>query len=376
MFGEESYFPYQRPPLSKKFLAGELPAERLYFRPENFYTEAKIDVRLRTRVAAIDRPNRSVALSTGERLAYDKLILATGAVVRRLPLPGVELPGIHYLRSIEDVNHIRQDMAAGQRIVVIGAGYIGLEVAAVSRQLGMDVSVVEMEDRVMSRVVSPEVSSFYEKEHREQGVKLLLSTGISGFSGNGRVSAVTLSNGNPLPADLVLVGIGIAPNVELATRAELEIENGIVVDDRCRTADSNIYAIGDCTFHPNTVIGRSIRLESVHNALEQAKTAALNICGEESHYNQVPWFWSDQYDIKLQIAGLSQGHDRTLLRGDPDKRSFSCLYLHEDRLIAVDAINNPRDFMQSKSLIADHAVIDTARAADATIALKDTAMQS
>ncbi|MDH5501675.1 MAG: FAD-dependent oxidoreductase, partial [Gammaproteobacteria bacterium] len=347
LLGEEPYFPYQRPPLSKKFLAGELPAERLYFKPESFYSDSEIEVRLNTKVEQINRGDRSLTLAGGEILSYGRLILATGARVRRLALPGSQLRGIHYLRSITDVKNMREELVAGQRMVVIGAGYIGLEVAAVACQLGLDVSVVEMEDRVMSRVVSKPVSAFYEKEHRRHGVNLLLSTAIGGFAGDDRVSAVNLANGAQLPADIVLIGIGIEPNVELAASAGLEIDNGIVVDDKCRTMDENIYAIGDCTNHPNDIIGRRIRLESVHNALEQAKTAALNICGEESTYHQVPWFWSDQYDIKLQIAGLSQGYDDIVLRGDPDSRSFSCLYLERGRLIAVDAINCPKDFVQA-----------------------------
>ncbi|MDH4047467.1 MAG: FAD-dependent oxidoreductase [Gammaproteobacteria bacterium] len=376
LLGEEPYFPYQRPPLSKKFLAGELPAERLYFKPESFYSDSEIEVRLNTKVEQINRGDRSLTLAGGEILSYGRLILATGARVRRLALPGSQLRGIHYLRSITDVKNMREELVAGQRMVVIGAGYIGLEVAAVACQLGLDVSVVEMEDRVMSRVVSKPVSAFYEKEHRRHGVNLLLSTAIGGFAGDDRVSAVNLANGAQLPADIVLIGIGIEPNVELAASAGLEIDNGIVVDDKCRTMDENIYAIGDCTNHPNDIIGRRIRLESVHNALEQAKTAALNICGEESTYHQVPWFWSDQYDIKLQIAGLSQGYDDIVLRGDPDSRSFSCLYLERGRLIAVDAINCPKDFVQAKSLIASHAILNADLLGDAEVALKDIQTQS
>lgn len=371
VIGEESYFPYQRPPLSKKFLAGEMQAERLYLKPAGFYADADIEVRLGVRVDAVDRASRQVALSTGDRVAYDKLILATGATVRRLSLPGTGLPGIHYLRTIEDVNRIRGDMAAGRRLVVIGAGYIGLEVAAVACQLGLEVTVVEMQARVMSRVVSPQVSDFYEKEHRAHGVTLLLSTGIRGFSGRDRVQAVRLDSGGELPADLVLIGVGIEPATELAAAAGLETGDGIVVDDHCRTADSDIYAIGDCTCHPNAIFGRTLRLESVHNALEQARTAAQNICGENSQYCQVPWFWSDQYDIKLQIAGLSQGYDQTVLRGDPESRAFSCLYLQDGHLIAVDAINCPKDFMQAKPLIERRARLEMGLLANPDIALKD-----
>jgi 3-phenylpropionate/trans-cinnamate dioxygenase ferredoxin reductase subunit len=301
------------------------------------------------------------------------LVLSLGAHPRHLDLPGVELAGVHYLRTIRDVDAIREQIQPGCRLVIVGAGYIGLEVAAVAAQLGLDVTVVEMLERVMSRVVSEAVSDFYQKEHVAQGIKLLLSTGIKDFSGDGHVHAVDLSDGTRIEADLVVIGIGVVPNTDLATDAGLQVGNGIVVDDRCRTSDSDIYAVGDCTFHPNDVLGYRVRLESVHNALEQAKTAAVNICGEEQKYMQVPWFWSDQYDLKLQIAGLSQNYDQTIIRGDPAERSFSCLYLNGGRLIAVDAINKPKDFMQSKKLIAEHAVIDASLLADSTVELKEMA---
>jgi 3-phenylpropionate/trans-cinnamate dioxygenase ferredoxin reductase subunit len=217
----------------------------------------------------------------------------------------------------------------------------------------------------------PQLSEFYENEHRARGVRFLLSTGIERFAGKDRVDTVLTSSGEQIAADIVLVGIGIEPEVDLAIAAGLEVENGIVVDDRCQTSDADIFAIGDCTYHPNSLLGRSIRLESVHNALEQAKTAAHNICGMDTHYNQVPWFWSDQYDLKLQIAGLSQGYDKTVMRGQPAERSFSCLYLQDGALIAVDAVNCPRDFMQAKALIGHHEAIDAERLADTGIALKD-----
>jgi 3-phenylpropionate/trans-cinnamate dioxygenase ferredoxin reductase subunit len=358
LIGEEPRLPYQRPPLSKKFLAGELPAERLHFKPESFYDDPGIEIRLDTRIDAVDRGGKTVHTADGEQLAFDKLVFATGARPRLLDLPGADLNGIHYLRTIADVTGIQQQLKAGARLVIVGAGYIGLEVAAVASQLGADVTIIEMEDRVMSRVVSPQISEFYQDEHDAHGVKLMLSTGISGFGGNGQVTSVNLANGDQVAVDLVVIGIGVVPNTELASDAGLEVENGIVVDDHCRTSDFDIFAVGDCTHHPNDILGIRVRLESVHNALEQAKTAASNICGEDSSYAQVPWFWSDQYDLKLQIAGLSQGYDQTIVRGDPDSRSFSCLYLQNGQLIAVDAVNSPKDFMQSKALIAAHAVID------------------
>ena len=293
--------------------------------------------------------------------------------MRRIPVSGSNLDGIHYLRNIADVDAIHADTRTAKRIVIVGAGYIGLEVAAVTRQLGLDVTVIELAERVLSRVVSEQVSTFYQEEHRSRGVELLLSTGIRAFRGDGRVSGVETNDGTVLPADLVVVGVGIVPNTELAEACGLEVEDGIVVNDMCRTSDPDIYAIGDCTSHPNGIYGRTLRLESVHNALEQAKTAASNICGMETRYCQVPWFWSDQYDLKLQIAGLSQDYDAVVVRGRPEERSFACLYLRQGRLIAVDAINAPRDFVQSKPLIENHAVVAPEKLADTSVMLKDLA---
>ncbi len=371
LVGNEPWLPYQRPPLSKKFLAGDMPAERLYVKPADFYEEAGIELHLDAQITAIDRDAQRLSIDGGVDVAYDTLVLALGSRVRRLHIDGEQLDRVHYLRNVADVEAIRADMDAGRRLVVIGAGYIGLEVASVARQAGLEVTVIEMADRVMSRVVSPEISDFYQIEHTNQGVKFRLSTRVSSLLGKKRVKAVVTSEDEEIPADLVVIGVGIVPNTELASAAGLEIDDGIVVDDHCRTADANIYAVGDCTSHPNAIYDRRLRLESVHNALEQAKTAAANICGKDVAYCDVPWFWSDQYDLKLQIAGLSQGFDDVVIRGNPAERSFSCLYLREGRLIAVDAINAPRDFVQSKQLIADHAVLDLERVADAATQLKD-----
>lgn len=373
LIGEEPYYPYQRPPLSKKYLAGELPAERLYFKPASFYDESEIRVILETRVEHIDRAGKFVGTADGSRHDYDKLLIATGARVRKLDVPGANLAGVHYLRNIQDVDAMRSGLRPGANLVVIGAGYIGLEVAAVAAKLGLHVTVVEMADRVMSRVVSAGVSEFYQQEHRAHGVTLMLSSALNGFSGDEQVRQVDLADNVVIKADMVLVGIGVLPNVELASAAGLDVDNGIKVDDRCLSSDPDIFAVGDCTNHPNALLGRRLRLESVHNALEQAKTAAANICGEATNYSQVPWFWSDQYDLKLQIAGISEGFNSTVMRGDPANRSFSCLYLNDGRLIAIDAINSPRDFMQAKALIADRAVVSPDTLANTDIALKDMA---
>ncbi len=373
LVGDENFLPYQRPPLSKKFLAGELSAERLYFRPASFYENAGADVRLSTRISSIDRAAKTLAIEKGDEIAYDTLVLATGSRVREIPVAGHELAGVHYLRSIDDVHQIRAALGHETRVVIVGAGYIGLEVAAVIRQLGFHVTVIEMAGRVMSRVVSPQISEFFQNEHRARGVRLELSTGLKAFVGDNRVTAVETTDGRKIAADLVVIGAGIVPNTELAEAAGLSIDNGIVVDDRCRSSDPDIYAVGDCTSHPSRIYGRNIRLESVHNALEQAKTAAANVCGEDLQYSQVPWFWSDQYDLKLQIAGLSEGYDDLVIRGDPDERSFACLYLKNKRLIAIDAINAPRDFMQAKPLIANATVPDRHKLADTETMLKELA---
>ena len=369
--GDEPYLPYQRPPLSKKFLAGQMPAERLYVKPASFYAEAGVEFQLDTRIEAIDRDAGCLRTARDEKIGYDKLVLALGSRVRRLPIEGVDLARVHYLRTIGDVQGIRADVERGGRLVVIGAGYIGLEVAAVARQAGLDVTVVEMADRVMSRVVSPEISDYYQIEHAARGVKLRLSTGVTAIGGRKRVKCVVTSEGEEIPADFVVIGVGIVPNTELASAAGLEVDDGIVVDDHCMTRDQDVYAVGDCTRHPNAIYGRMLRLESVHNALEQAKTAALNLCGRDTAYCEVPWFWSDQYDLKLQIAGLSDGYDDVVIRGNPAERAFSCVYLREGRVIATDAINAPRDFVHSKQLIAAGALLDRERIADADVALKD-----
>ena len=370
LVGDEPYLPYQRPPLSKKFLSGDMPAERLYVKPASFYEDPQVELRLETRISEIDRDHKTLKTNNGD-IAYDKLILALGSRVRRLDIEGADLDGVHYLRNIADVEGIHAELQNKKNAVIVGAGYIGLEVAAVIRQLGLDVTVIEMADRVMSRVVSPEISDFYQIEHSTQGVKLRLSTGITAFHGDGRIDAVETTDGELIPADFVVIGVGIIPNTELATHADIMVADGIVVNDQCQTNDPNIYAVGDCTSHPNSIYGRQLRLESVHNAVEQAKTAASNICGKETHYSQVPWFWSDQYDLKLQIAGLSTGYDDVVIRGNPADRSFACLYLKDGKLIATDAVNSPKEFVQSKALIAARTVVDRDKLADTEVQLKE-----
>ena len=372
LIGDEAYLPYQRPPLSKKFLAGKLTEERLHFKAASFYDDPNIDVRLNTRITSIDLSERNLATTHDNNIAYDTLILATGSRARNIPVEGNGLDGVYYLRSIDDANGIRSRLENAKRLVIVGAGYIGLEVAAVTRQLGLDVTVIEMANRVMSRVVSEQVSAFYQNEHLSRGVQLVLSTGLKEFRGETGVTEIETTDGRMIKADCVVVGAGILPNIDLAEAAGLLVDDGIVVDDHCQTSDPNVFAVGDCTSHPNSIYGRRVRLESVHNALEQAKTAAANACGENVSYSQVPWFWSDQYDLKLQIAGLSNGYDEVLIRGKPEERSFACVYLRDGRMIALDAINAPRDFMQAKALIASAATPDREKLIDSQTMLKDS----
>lgn len=373
MIGDEPYIPYQRPPLSKKFLAGEIELKRLYFKPENFYPDHDVELRLGETVTAISPTEKTVQLADGESINYSKLLLTTGSRVRKLSIPGSDLAGIHYLRNIADVEQIQQELADSKRLVIVGAGYIGLEVAAIAVGRGIDVTVLETEERAMNRVVAPEVSEFFQQLHREAGVKIEFGRMVKEFQGDGRVTAVVCADGYSVPADICIVGIGIVPNSELAEAAGLECDNGIVVDEYARTSAPDIYAAGDCTRHPNPLLGVNLRLESVHNALEQAKTAAAAMCGELIPYAQIPWFWSDQYDVKLQIVGLSNGYDQTVTRGDKAAHSFATFYLRDGQLLAVDAINSPREFMLGKKLVTAGAVFDPQQLADESVDFKSLA---
>ena len=369
LLADEPYPPYQRPPLSKKYFAGELARERLVLRPAAFYAEKGVALELGARVEELEPAACRVRLRDGRTLAYDRLLLATGSRARALPVPGVDLSGVHYFRTISDVDAIIASLTAGSRVLLVGAGYIGLEVAASARQRGFDVTVLEAADRVMSRTVSAEVSAFYDACHRAAGVSIHCGAGVKAFVGTDRVTAVETSDGRKFACDVAIVGIGIEPNVELAARAGLECLNGIVVDEFARTADPNIVAAGDCTNHPLPLVERRVRLESVPNAIHQAKVAAATLLGSPSPYSEVPWFWSDQYDLKLQIAGLSTGYDEVVLRGDPATRSFAAFYLRAGQLLAVDAINRPKEFIAGKQLVARRARIAPGVLRDPTIDL-------
>jgi len=372
VIGEEPYPPYQRPPLSKKYLSGDLDRQRLFLRPTEFFEQHGVTLILGARATQLEPEHQRITLADDRKLSYDELLLATGSHVRRIDAPGAGLPGIHYLRTIADADGILSNLRAGKRLVIVGAGYIGLEVAAVARAHDADVTVLEATDRVMARVVCPEVGAFYHDVHEAAGVKIVCGTTVHGFAGESHVTAVVSNDGRQYPCDLAVIGIGIEPETALAESAGITCDDGICVDEYARTNQPLIYAAGDCTNHPNAVLGRRVRLESVHNAVEQAKTAALSLLGEPSAYAQVPWFWSDQYDLKLQIAGISAGYDRLVIRGDPRDRKFAAYYLRDGRLIAVDAINSPKDFLLGKRLVTVGATLAPALIEDTTADLAVT----
>lgn len=366
LIGDESVLPYQRPPLSKAYLAGKSALDELAIRSGEFYAKQEIQL-LDATVDAIDRSARRLSLRTGEALSYDKLALCTGARPRRLTTPGADLPGVHHLRTAADVEAIRAAATAGQRTVIIGGGYIGLETAASLRALDLEVTVLEAAEHVLERVTAPEVSAFFTRIHRSEGVDIRTSALVEAIAGEKQVQGVVLAGGESIPADLVVVGIGVEPNIELAVEAGLVVDNGVLIDSQARTSDPHIVAAGDCASNDLPRYGRRIRLESVPSAAEQAKVAAATICGKSKEITALPWFWSDQYDIKLQIAGLNTGYDEIILDGDPRRgRDFTCYYLRQGELIAADCVNRPRDFMFSKRAITQRTPV--ARA-DLTVAL-------
>ncbi len=369
LVAEEAHLPYQRPPLSKKYLTGEITAERLHLRTVEFYRERNVDLRLGARVGELHPDRHSLTLVNGESMHYDRLLLCTGSRVRRLNVPGSDLEGVYYLRTLEDADRIRTELLPGRRLVIIGGGYIGLEVAAVATAAGLAVTVLEAGERLMERSVGPHVADFYRACHTERGVDIQTRREVVALQGSGRVTAVSTRDGSIFPCDAVVVGIGIEPNMELAADARLTCDNGVAVDESAVTSDPDIAAAGDCTSHPSRLYGRRIRLESVHNAIEQAKAAAHALLEDPQVYNDVPWFWSDQFDLKLQSAGLALGHDSVVIRRGPDARHFAVFYLSDGRLIAVDAVNSPREFMQGRRLIGTGARPDPEALADPDISL-------
>jgi len=350
MVGAEPYIPYQRPPLSKQYLSGEQEKEKLSLRQESFYSDKEIELILGSEALSIDSASKEVHLSNSNSLSYDKLLIATGGRPRKLEIEGHALNGIHYLRTIDDVDAIRKQMGKHQNMVIVGGGYIGLEVASVAVKKGMSVSVLEMEDRILERVTTEEMSSFYNQLHSDQGVQIHTSTQVSAFKGDHDVRSVICGE-QDIQADIVVVGIGILPNVEIAESAHLDIDNGIVVDENCRTSHEDIFAAGDCTNHPNPLLGRRLRLESVPNAMEQARVAASNMLGGSKTYSAMPWFWSDQYEHKLQMVGFSKESEQSVIRGDMTSKSFTIFYLKDNLIVAADAVNNPKEFIASKQLV-------------------------
>ena len=366
--------PYERPPLSKEYLAGEKPFEKILIRPEQFWADRNVTLRLGCNVNEVDWMRHVLTLSDDSSLSYRKLIWAGGGDARRLDCPGADLAGIHTIRNRRDTDTLKSELAAGaRRAVVVGGGYIGLEGAAVLRKLGCEVMVVEMQDRLLARVAGPEISDFYLAEHRSQGVEVRLETGVDRIEGDGeKVTGVTLSTGETIACEIVIVGIGIVPSVGPLIAAGAAGSNGVDVDTYGRTSLDDIYAIGDCAAHPNPYADNAvIRLESVQNANDMASVAAKSIMGERESYDAVPWFWSNQYDLRLQTVGISNGYDQAVLRGTPSDRKFSLIYLREGRVIALDCVNNTRDYAQGRKLVANGAEIDPDLLADTEVALKE-----
>ena len=374
LIGEETDLPYQRPPLSKAYLKGEMSRERLYFRPQTWYDDQEISLRLGVRVQALDTANKSVSLPNGEALSFDKLVLATGSRPRILPLSGAGLEGVHYLRGIADIDSLSPKMTAGAKLVIIGAGYIGLEAAAVASQLGLDVTIIEMADRILARVTGPDLSTYFQDLHRRHGVNIRTQTASAEILGtNDKVQALKLADGEVLPADIILIGIGVLPNQELAEAGGIICENGIKVDADARTAHPDVFAAGDCTQRPLLPYGGHGRLESVHNALEQGKAVAAAITGKPRPKQDCPWFWSDQYDTKLQIAGLSTGYDTIVARGDTSTDKFALYYFKDGIHIATDAVNSAPDFLMSKRMILAQAKPDLEALKDTSIPIQTIA---
>ena len=371
LVGEEEHLPYQRPPLSKGFLDDSINKERLYFKKLDFFTENKIQLKLGISATSVDIENNLVNLSDEDKLHFDKLVFATGSRVRLLDFPGNDLDNIHYLRGLDDAENIKKGLEKSKHIVVIGAGYIGLEVAAIASEKGVKVSIVEMADRVMSRTVDPQISDYYLNLHQNNGVKFKFNTSLEEIKGQGQVESVVCSDGTSINTDMVIIGAGVIPNTEIAQNSGVSCENGILVDEFGRTNFKNVFACGDCTSHPNKLLNMQLRLESVHNAMEQSKAVAMSVLDKPAEYSQIPWFWSDQYDHKLQIVGISGSHDTVTMRGSADASKFMLFYTRGEELVAVDAVNNPKDFLICRKLVANKVKIKTDMISDLNLNLND-----
>jgi 3-phenylpropionate/trans-cinnamate dioxygenase ferredoxin reductase subunit len=375
LIGAEPELPYERPPLSKEYLTGEKAFERMLIRPEAFWRERDVELVPGTPIVGLDPGARTLTSEAGERFGYGRLIWATGGVPRRLRCEGGGLAGVHVVRCRAEVDRILAELPGARRVAVIGGGYIGLETAAALRKLGKDVVVIEALDRVLARVAGEPISRFYEAEHRAHGVELRLGATVAALEGEESVTAVRLADGERIAADLVVIGIGIDAAVEPLLAAGATGGNGVDVDSYCRTSLPDVYAIGDCAAYENPwAAGLRLRLESVQNATDMGSCAARAIAGAPEPYTAMPWFWSNQYDLRLQTVGLSVGHDETVLRGDPATRSFSLLYLLEGRVIALDCVNSTRDYVQGRRLIESGTIADPAKLADPTVPLKELAL--
>jgi 3-phenylpropionate/trans-cinnamate dioxygenase ferredoxin reductase component len=373
LIGDEPEPPYERPPLSKDYLAGDKPFERILIRPASFWGERDIVLKLGTRVTEVDANARTLSCEDGGTIGYGDLVWATGGAPRRLACSGHDVAGVHTVRTRADADRMMAEMPGVTRAVVIGGGYIGLEAAAVLAKFGKQVTVLEALDRVLARVAGEPLSRFYEAEHRAHGVDLRLGVAVDCIEGEGgRVASVRLADGERIACDMVIVGIGIIPSVQPLIDAGAAGGNGVAVDGRCRTSLPDVFAIGDCALHANRFAdSAAIRLESVQNANDQATLVAKLLTGADAAYDAVPWFWSNQYDLKLQTVGLSTGHDQAVLRGDPADRSFSVVYLRGGRVIALDCVNATRDYVQGRKLVLEGQVVAPERLADAGTALKD-----
>jgi 3-phenylpropionate/trans-cinnamate dioxygenase ferredoxin reductase subunit len=344
LIGEEAQAPYQRPPLSKTFLAGQLSVDRLYLRPVGHYAAHAIELELHVPVEAVDPRAARIVLRGGRRVGYDKLLLATGCRPRTADIPGARGPAVHYLRTLQDALRLRVALTRGRRVAIVGGGYIGLEVAAIASALGAVVTVIEAEEGLLTRVTTPLIGDFFAAEHRRHGVDVMCGTRVTALLGGERLEAVETTRG-AIPTDLAVIGVGAVPNAELAHSAGLSCDDGIVVDEYCRTSEPCIFAAGDCTRHPDRWLQDRMRLESVQNAVDQGTTAALNIAGQPTRYAEVPWFWSTQYGYKLQTAGTFAGHDEIVERGDRKAGTFALVYRRRGVVLGVDAVNMPREYM-------------------------------
>lgn len=370
LIGEELHPPYQRPPLSKAFVMGKQDQSRLLLRPETFYRDHRIELFTGERTIAIERTERRVRLESGRQLNYDTLALALGARNRTLPLLGAELEGVCYLRTLKEAIELKQRLEQAQHVAVIGGGFVGMEVAASARAMGKQVTVMEALPRLMARAVAPVISEFLYASHTVQGIEIILNAQVLEVRRVGKSYQVLLGDGRSICADLVIAGVGVVPNTELATEAGLPVENGIIADEFLRTEDPNIFAIGDCAAYPNAYTGSRVRLESVQNAADHGVSVARTITGKLAPYNAVPWFWSDQGDIRLQMAGLGVGHEQRVVRGDPQSGKFSVFYFRAGRLCAVDSVNRPADHMAARKLLGSGAALTPEQAADESVNLK------